>query len=553
MSDPAQSEIALKLVDRYWEDLLEIEPILATEVGDERYDDRLPDPSEDGREHRRQTHGAALAALATIDTTAVDPMLRGTLDVLEAICRRDLANIEARMDRLEVISHLGGPGQLLGVLASLQRADTPERLERYLGRLRAVPAYVDAVIPIMEEGTRLGVTVPDVVADRSIAQVERLLAAGAEGSPALTPAGDDPDGRGRVAEIVKDAVLPAYARYLDALRAYRPHATETIGLSALPDGDRLYAAQILAWTTLPLDAREVHELGRQELAGIQDERRDIARALGHAGPEEAIAGYEASGRAFASSREEMVRIAEDQVQRGWDAAPSFFGRMPEANCQVRPVEEYREPDMPFAFYMSPSADGSRAGIYYVNTSDLSERPLHHLATTTYHEANPGHHLQVSIEQELPERPQLRRFGGFLAGSAFGEGWGLYCERLADEMGLFEDEYERLGMLDAQGMRAARLIVDTGIHALGWDRERSIAQMVEAGVAKLDAEIETDRYIAMPGQALSYKIGQREIERWRRDATARDGTAFDLKAFHDHLLSLGSLPLPALRREMGSDG
>jgi uncharacterized protein (DUF885 family) len=192
-------------------------------------------------------------------------------------------------------------------------------------------------------------------------------------------------------------------------------------------------------------------------------------------------------------------------------------------------------------------------VYYINTSDLAERPLNHVAAVTFHEANPGHHFQITIEQEIPDRPALRRFGGILAGSAFIEGWGLYSERLADEMGLYEDDYERLGMLAAQGMRAARLVVDSGLHALGWERERSVAVMVEAGVASVDAEIETDRYITIPGQALAYKIGQREIEQWRAAAAEREGSAFDIKAFHDRLLGFGALPLPSLRREMAGEG
>jgi len=217
---------------------------------------------------------------------------------------------------------------------------------------------------------------------------------------------------------------------------------------------------------------------------------------------------------------------------------------------VKPVEEFREADMPFAFYQPPSADGSRKGIYYVNAGDLEGKPLHHLATTTYHEANPGHHFQIALEQEMGERPALRRFGGLMAGSAFAEGWGLYSERLADEMGLFADESERLGMLDMQGMRAARLVVDTGIHAFGWSRERAIALLEDAGVAHVDAAIETDRYVTLPGQALTYKIGQFELEQQRADAAKREGGAsFSLSAFHDRLLALGSLPLSALRREL----
>jgi uncharacterized protein (DUF885 family) len=185
----------------------------------------------------------------------------------------------------------------------------------------------------------------------------------------------------------------------------------------------------------------------------------------------------------------------------------------------------------------------------VNTGQLEGRPLHQTATTSFHEANPGHHFQISIEQEFTERLPLRRFGGFLVGDAFVEGWGLYSERLGDEMGLFLNEYERLGMLEAQGFRAGRLIVDTGIHALGWDRERAVQKMVETGSSRVDAEIEVDRYIAMPGQALAYMIGKLEIDRLRVAAREREGSSFSLQSFHDRVLTLGSLPLAVLDEEL----
>ena len=210
-----------------------------------------------------------------------------------------------------------------------------------------------------------------------------------------------------------------------------------------------------------------------------------------------------------------LALAREQVERSWDASRAFFGRMPHDNCDVRPVEEFREQDTPLGFYNPPTEDGSRRGAYYINTSDLPGRPLHHIASLTYHEANPGHHFQLSIEQEIPDRPALRRFGGILASSAFAEGWGLYSERLADEMGLYLNDWERLGMLEAQGMRAARLVTDTGIHALGWSREQAIDAMEAIGTPHIDAVIEIDRYIAIPAQALSYMIGMIEIERARR--------------------------------------
>jgi uncharacterized protein (DUF885 family) len=382
-----------------------------------------------------------------------------------------------------------------------------------------------------------------------VAQVERLLGTSVEDSPAMLPVqADGADGRRLVGEALRDHLMPALARYLDELRAYLPRATETIGLWALPDGEEIYAAQILSWTSLPLRAQKVHDLGLEDLARIQEERRLCAERIGASDPESATALIDERGNR-ATSKDQLRALAEEQVAKGWDAAPAWFGHMPSDNCEVRPVEEFREADMPFAFYQPPSADGSRRGIYYVNTGDLDGKPLHHLATTTYHEANPGHHFQITLEQEAGERPAIRRFGGLLAGSAFAEGWGLYSERLADEMGLFADEAERLGMLDMQGMRAARLVVDTGIHAFGWSREQAVAELRDAGVAEVDAEIETDRYITLPGQALAYKIGQFEIEQQRADAAKREDAAFSLSAFHDRLLALGSLPLSALRREL----
>ena len=542
---------AAALVDRYWEGLLDLEPLIGTMVGDERNDDRLADPSEAGRERRLAFQQGALEELARIDRTSLDVTMRTSLDVLESIAQREVAEIAHRFDRLQAVSHLWGPGQLLAELSSMQRTDGPERLDRYLSRLSAIPSFLAGIDEVVREGITSGTLVPRVVADRAVGQVERLLAIGPEDSPALAGVDlEDAAARARIATVIRDEVNPAYQRYLEGLRAYLPHATETIGLSALPNGDAMYATQILAWTTLPLEAQEIHDIGVERLAAIQEERRRIASSLGFASAAEAVDAHTASGANTADSRAGLLEIARDQVRRGWDAAPAFFGRRPSDNCEVRLVEEFREADMPFAFYQPPSADGSRAGIYYVNAYDLPTRPLHHLATTSYHEANPGHHFQLTIEQEIPDRPSLRSFGGLLAGSAFIEGWGLYSERLADEMGLFVDDYERLGMLDAQAHRAARLVTDTGIHALNWTREASIEALEEAGVPHTDAVIEIDRYIAMPGQALSYMVGMIEIERARDAAAAKEGADFSLREFHDRILGLGSLPLPSLLRELG---
>jgi uncharacterized protein (DUF885 family) len=230
-------------------------------------------------------------------------------------------------------------------------------------------------------------------------------------------------------------------------------------------------------------------------------------------------------------------------------APRYFGTLPKAGIEVRAVEEFKEKDAPFAYYFPPSTDGTRAGIYYANGYDLPSRKYTKLASTTYHEAVPGHHFQIALEMENPKLNTFRRLGARIVGGAYVEGWGLYSEKLADEMGLFRNEAERFGMLDAVAWRAARLVVDTGLHALRWTREQSVDFLLGAGLSQTDAVIETDRYIAWPGQALTYMIGCREIEKLRREIAARDGSGFDLRAFHDALLGHGSLPLATLRREL----
>jgi uncharacterized protein (DUF885 family) len=550
----AQDSVARELADRYWESLLELDPLIGTEIGDDRYDDRLPDPSEEGLVRRQVVHSEALEDLERVDRAALSVDLRTTLDVLEAIARRDLDDVALRLDRFRVVSHLFGPGTLLAILSSLQRADTPERAQKYAARLAAFPSYLEEVGKVAMDGARGGQTQPALVVDRVIGQVERLLALAPESSPGFEPvkAASEAD-QERVADVLRERVWPAYARYLETLREYRRLARDSIGLLELPNGEVMYAALIKGFTTLALDPKEVHRIGLEQLEQIKEERRQIADRLGYRDAATAIAERTASGQNTAGSREELVRIVEEQVHRSWEAAPAFFGRLPRSNCTVKPVEEFREKDEPMAFYYPPTGDGSRAGIYYINTGDLAERPLHLLAGVTFHEANPGHHFQISIDMEFTDRPPLRRFGGIGAGSAFAEGWGLYSERLADEMDLYQDDYQRLGMLDAQGWRANRLIIDSGIHALGWNRDRAVDQLLQAGPPRAAAEIEIDRYISWPGQALAYKIGQIEIERWRAEAAQRSGPDFSLKDFHDRLLALGSLPLPTLERELHSRG
>ncbi|HEX6843992.1 MAG TPA: DUF885 domain-containing protein [Actinomycetota bacterium] len=535
--------------DDLWARLLETSPLIGTFIGDPTYDDRMPRIDEDGREREGAMFAAADAAVAGIDAAALEPTDRDTLAILQAIVARGMSRLTSRYDRYEVSSHLDGAVSALGVVASVQRADSPEALDRYEARLRDFGRYLDEATGLAREGVAAGVVPPRVIVERTVAQVERILGMGVEGSPAMAPAQDDA-ARERLAGAVRDVVLPAHERFGEAIRdEVLPAAPETIGLAALPGGDELYRSEIVGWTTLALDPQDVHRIGTDRFAAIAEERRTIAAGLGYASAAEAIEARTAAGENGFASVEELLAAVEDQVARSWEAAPAWFGRLPSTNCAIRRVEEFREADQPFAFYNPPTEDGSRPGTYYVNGYALEQRARHQVPGVTFHEANPGHHFQITLEQEMPDRHPLRRYGGFMVGAAFAEGWGLYAERLADEMGLYLDEWERLGMLENQALRAARLVTDTGIHALGWTREQAVALLRDGGQSPSDAAIEVDRYISVPGQALCYTTGMIEIERAREKAEA-DGRP--LRDFHDDVLAHGSLPLSAFRRAFGTD-
>ena len=541
-----------ELADRFWDAILELDPTTATLYGDERFDDRLEDPGPEGRARLRALHETTLAAAVAIPDEGLQVEERITRDMIRVVCELGIEQNDQRMDLFKAVDQMAGPQTLLPQLTRFQPADTPERLERFVVRLRAYPAYMAAIEGLLHEAAATGLTQPRIVAERTISQVERLLGLPVEQSPIVSGAqvASESD-RERILELVRDVVRPADASYLATLRdAYLPASREEPGLWSAPAGDALYRTQIRAWTTLALDPVEVHRSGLEELEAIEEERRAIARAEGFG---DDTAAYRAAMAAdpgnLPGTPGDLVDRALEDIGRAFDAAQRWFGRLPRAGCEVRPVEPYKEADAPFAYYYPPNAGGSRPGTYYVNTYDLVSRTYSALASTTYHEAVPGHHFQITLEMEHPELPAFRRLGSRLVGGAYAEGWGLYSERLADEMGLYRTEAERFAMLDAQAWRAARLVVDTGMHALRWGRQQSIDLLLSAGLTRTNAVIETDRYIAWPAQALTYKVGQREIERLRRELAGRDGTRFDLRAFHDAVLGHGSLPLATLAREL----
>jgi uncharacterized protein (DUF885 family) len=540
------------LADRFWESVLELNPTTATFYGDDRYADRLEDPGPEGRARARALMERTAAEATAIDTDGIPTEDRITRDMLKVIAELQIEEDDQALYQLRVVDQMGGPQQLLPQLTQFQPADTPEKLEAFIARLHAYPAFMAANAQLLRDGLASKLTAPRIVADRTIAQIGRMLEIPIESAivPAMVKVASDAD-REKVRDVVRDVVYPADQAFLDTLRGdYLAATREDPGLWSAPNGEQLYRTAIRSWTTLDLDPEEVHRTGLEELESIEAERRVISNAAGFGDDTAAYrASLDADVENTPQTKDELVARATEDIERAMAAAPRFFGVLPKAPCEVRPVEEYKEKDAPFAYYYPPAPDGSRPGIYYANGYDLPSRKYTKLATTTYHEAAPGHHFQITLEMENPHLITFRRLGARMVGGAYVEGWGLYSERLADEMGLFRDESERFGMLDAQAWRAARLVVDTGLHALRWPRQRSIDFLKTAGLSDTDAEIETDRYICWPGQALTYKIGQREIERLRAELSARDGSAFDLRAFHDAVLGHGSLPLATLSREL----
>ncbi len=538
------------LADRFWEGILERDPLTATILGDERYNDRWPDLGPDGRAADEAAFRATLGEAKEIGSEGLEPEQIITRDLLTLVCENHLEALATKQYQL-ALDHMSGPQIWPADIAQYQPGDTPERLEQLLVRLAAYPTLVDQYVSTLTEGIADGRTAAVAPVRRAIEQIERLLAMAPSDHPATSMAQVADADRARVAETVESAIYPGLRRLRDFLVTdYEPKARRQPGISATPGGEAAYRLAIRMQTTLDETAEAVHAFGLADLEHIEAEMDEIAGRLGHADRHALRAALAEDPANHTDDPATIVRLTEEQTDRAYAAAPAYFGRLPSSNCIVKAVEPYREAESPPAFYMPQSLDGSRPGQYYINTFQPTERQLHRLAAITFHEATPGHHFQLTIEMELKGMPAFRTLGGRMAGVAYSEGWGLYTERLADEMGLYASDAERQGMLEAQSFRAARLVVDSGLHAMGWTREQAIAFMHERGsLPMVDAEIEVDRYTVWPGQALSYKLGQREIEISRAEVAAAMGDRFDLRVFHDEVLGHGSLPLTTLRREI----
>ena len=550
------------LLERYFEELLELNPLLATYIGDNRYNDRLPNFL--GSEYRRQArefNERYLAQARRFDPAELDAPRRISHEIFLRERKRAI-EAERFPDHLLPINQAGSLLTVMPALGSGTNAQpfaTVEDYDHWLKRLDGYVVWMDQAIANMREGMAKGVVQPRPVMEKVLPQVEAMIVAKPEDSTFFAPVQKFPEAfsaadRARLTEAfsvaIGDELVPAFRRLHDFIRdEYLPHARSTVAWTALPDGEAWYAYFVQEHTTTTMSADEIHRLGLSEVARILGEMDRVKDAVGFQGDREAFFTYLETDPKFYFTNGADLLEGYRVLKRRIDAAlPRLFSVFPKADYEVREVEPYRAQAAAGAYYQQPSADGSRPGIFYVNTYNLKAQPKFGMETLSLHEASPGHHFQIAIQQELVGVPRFRRFGGDY--TAFVEGWALYAEYLGRELGLFTDPYQWFGRLNDEQLRAMRLVVDTGLHAKGWSREQAIQYMLDnSTLAESDVVSEVERYIAWPGQALGYKVGDLRIQALRHEAEAALGPRFDLRDFHREVLGDGAVPMDVLEAKV----
>jgi uncharacterized protein (DUF885 family) len=550
VSEADAASALAQLADEYWEGVLRRNPTLATFFGDYRYNDRLPDIGPRGRLEEEADLRAALVRLEPLRDAPLNTEDRITWDMLHLAVQAGLDAVRLRLDELAV-DQMDGPQVWLPELVNWHPTDTPEHVQQLIARYRAFGELMSQYLGNLEDGIRDHRTAPTIAVERVIAQLRALLAMPPDDSPMSAPAATQPvELATQLRQAVVEVVYPAFQRMLTFLDEYLTrHARTDPGVWAVADGEQIYALLARQHTTTELTPDQLHQLGVADLASIHREMRAIMANRGAAlMPIRAFTEQlTRDPNNLPTSRAELLQISEQLLANAQAALPRAFGRLPRLPIVVKAVEEFRERDAPAAYYFQANADGSRPATFYINTFEPQSRPKHTLPALAFHEGVPGHHLQIALAQETSDLPAFRRMSAGWLANAFVEGWALYTERLADELGLYPDELARFGMLGYQAWRACRLIVDTGLHHLRWTRAQAIEFFFEnVGLTERETVNEVDRYIVWPGQALSYKVGQREIEAVRREQQQRLGGRFDLRAFHDAILSHAAIPLSALR-------
>lgn len=530
----------------YWELVMRTDPVRATYLGDYRYNDRLADISPDGLSQQRSD----LAALAD-RLRALPPLERDdavSADILLQLIDNQIAERSHGFEQWN-LDQLYGPQVWLQELLNFQPLRAEQDYHDLAARYRAFGPYVNAYIENLRRGVREGRVAPCVARDRVLGQLQDALATPLEKSPLIPkPRLEMERGLREVRRAVEEVVQPSFRSLQEFLGTY-PARTH-VGVWALPGGEEAYRYRVRMHTTTTLKESEIHLLGLEMLSSLHVEMRKVARRV--IGDEDLNsfrnristdpANYHPTREALLDGYSRLMRQIESALGR-------WFLRLPSVGCDVKAIEEFRERDAVAGYYHPPPDDLTRHGVFYANTYRPETRPRCNMAALTAHEAMPGHHLQISLAIERRGLPSYRRHSDF---TAFIEGWALYAERLAQEMGIYDDDLSTYGMLTHQAWRAARLVVDTGIHAMKWDRAKAVDFMIcNVGLPETEMMNEVDRYVVWPGQALAYSVGMSEILRLRRQAENRLRGRFDIRAFHDAVLCGGAVPLTTLARIVGN--
>ena len=544
------------LADRFWDGYLAAYPTWATVVGDRRFDDRLEDVSPDAMAGRIQWLDSIAVAAESLDLEALDATERVTRQMLVDEARGQADALRTGVHEWTV-DPLGGPTVGLLDLVDYQPIRTPAEGRALIARWREIGRYLDQVRAALREAAADGRVAVVNPVQRQIEVLESLEQTSPDqwklAAPATAAHDDWPDReliafQGDLLDAVSEVAIPAFRRYRETLeRDIEPLArdAEHPGLAHLPGGAEAYRTLIRVHTTLDLSPEEIHATGLAEIERIDAEFVELGRrVLGTRDLDSTLGALRDDRRLRFDTADEVFETAKRSLTRAQAAVGDWFGRIPAAACVVVPIPSHSEVHQTIAYYAWPAMDGSRPGRYYINLYAPDTRPRYEAEALAFHEAVPGHHLQIAVAQELPGLPAFQRM---LGSTAFAEGWGLYTERLSDEMGLYTSDMDRFGILSFDAWRAGRLVVDTGMHALGWTRRQAIDFLKQhSALGENNIANEVDRYIVWPGQALAYKVGQLEIVRLRREAEARLGARFDIKRFHDTVLGAGAVSLPVLR-------
>jgi uncharacterized protein (DUF885 family) len=550
------SEAALNaVIDQHWQWRLEQHPEMRLEYGDRSGNSRWTDRSPEAFQQRYKDEGNFVHELEQIEPATLSAESRTNRAMLLRQLRENRAEYEDGL-HLIALDMRSGPQHRHSMIGTLPM-DSLQDLEDWHIRLQDLPKQLAQYQALLRQGIDRNRSQAQIVMQRVPAQIRALLDGNAEDSPffnafrslpANISAEDQTRLRAAARATIEHDINPAFESLLAFLEAEYLPAARPPGIGSLPGGKQIYARLAQHFTTTDLTPDEIHEIGLAEVARIRGEMEDIIAEVEFDGDIGAFNTFLRTDPRFYYDSPEALLEGYQAVSKRLDPGlVKLFGKLPRAPYGVRPIPKEEAPDTTTAYYMRPAADGSRPGWYYVNLYQPEVRPKFEMEVLSVHESVPGHHLQIALAQELTGLPEFRRNGGF---TAFIEGWGLYSERLGYDMGLYTDPYSRYGQLVYDMWRAVRLVVDTGIHYFGWERQKAIDYFL-ANAAKTEADIvnEIDRYIGWPGQALAYKIGQMKMLELRREAEVALGDAFDIRAFHDHLLGAGAIPLDVLESRM----